>query len=425
MTPLKSKEITYEGKSGVFLYNEEEQKEVPKEEEPTQNLIEVWKGETILIEDFPLNKISLPEYADVTKVYEVIEIETLQASWRGARIGKYGDRLRLVPDSEKLDSNKRYIALVTIPRDLPSGRYGNYLVLDKTLPEKPLFPMYMEIQSSQCLRASFKATEIQDWTMEGFQTQKYIDMLRRFWIEPIKHTTTYYPSDIDRDAWGGKEYSFQNVVFDQAIAPPLIWAGQPGPHPPIDWLEKVSGRASQGTMFYGPDEPGHYGMSISEAVERVKYLNSYSKLPVMLTSLPRQEFNNLNVVYCPVRNWLDRAEDMETGIYGSCMAQGNCVNTSSPESRTQFPVHVIEGDPINDWQRSIIDAYEKGAQFYLYYNSTQRLLTCHEPGGLYEQGGNGDGTHFYYDPKTGYPEPSIRLVHYLLALQEVTKRMLS
>ena len=131
------------------------------------------------------------------------------------------------------------------------------------------------------------------------------------------------------------------------------------------------------------------------------------------------------IVYTVIQNWDDPSFlPDQKGSYFSCMAQGNCGDPTTPGPRTPYPVAVIEGDPLFDFQRSIWLAYNNKARFVLYYKLTKKLATCWEPGALYSEGGNGDGTALYVDRRTGEVIPSLRLVHWHIAQQAVEKEIL-
>jgi hypothetical protein len=54
------------------------------------------------------------------------------------------------------------------------------------------------------------------------------------------------------------------------------------------------------------------------------------------------------------------------------------------------------------------------------------LLTCWDKGGLFDEqdGGNGDGTAMYVDTRTGLVIPSVRMMHWHIAQQQVEKEMI-
>lgn len=395
----------------------------PTPDPPTQEPdIIAWKGETIYIRepDMPV-EVEPYEY----ELFELVGVETINPSWEGARVGTYFDAL-MPTDS----FSRASLARVKIPRDATPGTYtimGKVVrIEDMLLPEKPAMPMYMELASQKCLDARFQATNTQDWSEQVWITKEYIQLLRDYWIEPTKHTVTYYPSNLE-------QYSWRELAFDGAIAPPLIWAGTPGGSLNESWIRSVAAVAPLGSMFYGIDEAGTgpSGVSVEQALARMLELKEAAPgMKVMQTGVWHPEYEDYNrheISFNSVSVYTDQylSEGIPVqGEYGSCMATGNCVNTSQPNPRRtpHYPVHVLEGGYEDDWKASIIRAYEKGLDYYMHFSANLRLTTCWEPGGLYNEGGNGDGTQIYYHPETGLPLPSMRLVAYHEALQEVTKR---
>lgn len=378
--------------------------------DPELPYIEAWRGETVYAEA----QVNSPF---PTTFYKARMVSTANASWRGARIGAYPDCLEPVAEGEEYN-----LCAIHVPRDAAPGSYniGDILlkVEDRTLPDKPLFPMYCGLQSQHCFDAFRKATGSTDWSKQGEVAQWYIDMLRSFWIEPYKHTTTFFPTNLEKDVWGGTKYSYYEVAINQAIATPMLWAGERSA-PNGAWLFEVANSKAK-VWFHGIDEPGTgpSGITAQEAFDRVNLLQGYGS--VVQTGAWYNEYANMNVEYCKPINWIDTKPGAPDGLYTSCMAAGNCSNNSDPNARTDYPTLAIEGDPYSDWQRFITLSREK-AEFALYFHSTLNLTKCWDSGGLYQEGVNGGGTLFYYNPTTGEPWPSVRLAHLHIALQEMSK----
>ena len=168
---------------------------------------------------------------------------------------------------------------------------------------------------------------------------------------------------------------------------------------------------------------GPSGATVQMAIERINYLNSQVPgINTIQTGVPHPEYNGLNVDVWVPNVWSEKHDSEYLGMYSSCMATGNCVNTSTPNPRTTSPVCVIEGDPISDWQGTVDQAHEYDCDAVMHYSATQMLTTCWED--QYNEGGNGAGTQVYYDPANGDPWPSVRLLNYHIALQRVTKERL-
>src|SRR5690606_27860664 len=89
----------------------------------------------------------------------------------------------------------------------------------------------------------------------------------------------------------------------------------------------------------------------------------------------------------------------------SCMAQGQC-SDGGPREPTGTPLSVIEAPEIHLMMQPVM-AYALGAKRAMYYTVTKRLRTAWEPGGQWNEGGNGDGTATYIH--AGKPAASVRL----------------
>lgn len=386
-------------------------------EPPVTNAIEVWQGETVFI--YVDNGFTTDAGLGLVTGYKKRPITTLMPSFEGARVGDYYDALE--------PSNEADIVAIKITGDpgLYQTSEGAYRVLDQQMPENPPFPMYAELNSYECLRTYFKATgDTQNWAMQGPITRKYADLLRSFWVEPFKHSIRYYPPDITRDGWGTTEYSYKTLVLDTAIAEPLIWAGELTTAPPAGFISQLP----PGSLYYGQDEAGSGpgGGTVEQAIARIEYiLREDPQALILQTGLWREQYLAFPVLFAPVRNVYDALPDAAFSkfwmIYGSCMATGNCALSQNPRPRTPYPVHVVEGDPIGDWERAILEAASFGANAYMHYAATKRLSMYWEPGGIYNEGGNGDGTLLAFDPETGDPWPTVRLMHSFIALQKVAK----
>jgi hypothetical protein len=431
----------------------------------TGQIIEAWKGERVYIfgdfkalDDDGAVKLS-------KRRYKKREITTWIPSWKDARVGSYFDAL------EPLEDNNTYavadITVFEVPFNMPSrdiqivsqnpSNQQTLRILDKILyseSKQVTFPMYSEVNSYNCFKAKTFAVNQYPYcedkcnALQGPQTEKAIKLSRQFGIEPFKQSIFRHP-----DLRANGVYSYYHFVFEDNIAPPLIWCAQlydkdlGEGFQPDKWLKAVNEIAPEGTMAYCADEPGTVGKSVQEAIKIIELVKSNaSKLTPMVTSTPEifvksvgiDKVNELGIVFAPVQN-VDNKDlipinprsglKFRKGSYFSCMAQGNCANVEDAGSsllhkRTDFPVAVVEGDPEKDFKRSIHLAYENKADFVLYYDITKRIDKSWIPGEMYDEGVNGDGTAMYYDPKTGDPWPSIRMMYWDIARQEVEKEIL-
>jgi hypothetical protein len=115
--------------------------------------IEVWKGERVYLEgDFT----SSDERLTVRK-YKKMGITTVIPSFQEAEVKKYFDALKLVSDGTEIAD----ITVFEIPRNITiteisllskNSNVSTILrILDKTLPEISVFPMYSEINSERSM----------------------------------------------------------------------------------------------------------------------------------------------------------------------------------------------------------------------------------------------------------------------------------
>ena len=425
--------------------------------------LEVWRRETAYIfKDIPVNPWS--EHIALRR-YSTQAVITQRPSWQGVRIGEFLDALvPLYPD----DSASAQVTAIDIAAEAPAGTYSfttasgepvELTVVDQALPAQRLFPFYSEVGSEDCRKAyleikglaAYCADEANHndqrcWQPQGPQTLKAIALARQFGIEPVKQSLFLFDNpqaDIQDilDRMNGP-YGYKNIVLTGTIAPPIIWCGsinQPDrcydPHP--FFLKQINDLAPPGSIAWCADEPcveerGN-GMDASKALDRVQYVQKYA--PRLIPMITTDKINmlklqrlavNLPILYTIIQNDDDPGLiSDQKGSYFSCMAQGNCSGTDPIHPRTDFPVAVIEGDPTCDFEGAIRRAYANRARFALYYKITKRLSTCWQPGGLYNEGGNGDGTALYVDKATGDPIPSIRLLHWHRAQQAVEKEIVA
>jgi hypothetical protein len=296
---------------------------------------------------------------------------------------------------------------------------------------------------------------------QGPQTLKTINLARQFGIEPTKQSISFF----NLTDYG--EYSYHKLVIENAIAPPLIWCGSLledesiKPNQRVKWLNEINEIVPDDCLAYCTDEPGTRGKSIQYAMEIIKLVRENApKLRPMITCDPRlfyrdydgifdaETIRELEIVFTPLQNIDNLPIDLypkkensrfRKGSYFSCVAQGNCSNKFNPSDvnkRTNCPVAVVEGSPVDDFQRSIQVAYANQADFVLYYMLNKRTHKCWDKTwskdgeiGIYSEGGNGDGTAMYYDPtqgpdKDGDPWPSLRMMNWDIARQGIEKKIL-
>ena len=437
--------------------------------------VEAWRRETTYHEaDIRVNP--WPDEFELRR-YRIRAIITTKPSWHGARVGRYWDALEPVNSPEEAADLS---AILVLPNTTPgirsfqtaSGDSVELAVLDRELPEQRRFPLYSEVTSLDCLYGfhglgRIKRIDINTaptlanppWTREGELARHAIELARRFGIEPVKQAQVQFDNPsankVEIDDRMNGPYGYKNLVLDGAIAAPIIWCGtinqdsgtpdRPDgnydPHP--YFLSLINEQAPAGTMAWCADEPsvegcGGIGMDITKALDRVRYVKKHApKLIPMITTgtcaLAHLQAlgEGLGIIYTIVQND-DHPQLLShhKGSYFSCMAQGcgddnEDKTNNNNKNRTHFPVAVIEGCPVHDFQGAIQLAYKNNANFALYYKITENLRSCWVDGDLYHAGGNGDGTAMYIDERTGLTMPSVRMMHWHRAQNMVEKQMLS
>jgi hypothetical protein len=427
-----------------------------------------WRGETVYVEADIRDNPSTAQFA--LRRYQIGMVETEVRSFVWARIGQYGDALIPVESPEEAAS----ITAIEVKANAITGEHvfsgapsegaslsGKSLILrvmEADLPANRVFPFYAEVNSNDCLRAyvHFKRLNEND-NPEEFRIERQVEvtqhalaLARQFGIEPVKQSIDWF----DEPAIASVDVSqrmlrtsYRDLVFKNNIAPPIIYCGswdwngdwrKRHPdipyHPSPGFLAELEKLAPDGAMAWCADEPGTTGMSIEDAIERVKHVRKYApKLVPMITTGSRSLEKlrslaaDLPIRYCIVQNE-DRPDQLPgpKGSYFSCMAQGCGGSRVNRPHRTFYPVAVVEGDPVMDFQGAIRTARDMQAVFVLYYKLNKNLLTCWDKGGLFDDrdGGNGDGTAMYVDASTGLVIPSVRMMHWHIAQQQVEKEMI-
>jgi len=444
-------------------------------------IIEAWKGERVYLED----DVTASDGRLVTRKYKKLPIKTAIPSFQEAEVKEYFDVLKPVSNGAETAD----VTVLEIPRDIAATEVSlssknpntsiSLTILNKTLPQTSVFPMYSEVSSERSMypKILVRGENIEDrnskdkiirdkwWdkyeSFQGPQTLKAINLARQFGIEPTKQAISFF----NLTDYG--KYRYDKLVIENAIAPPLIWCGNLldkqsiKPDQRVEWLRKINDIVPDDSLAYCADETGTIGMSVENAMEIIKLVRENApKLRPMVTCSPRlfyrdydgifdaETIRSLEIVFAPVQNIDNLPIDLypkkensrfRKGSYFSCMAQGNCfnkVNSDCVDKRTEFPVAVVEGDPVNDFQRSIRLAYENQADFVLYYMLNKRTHKCWDKKsiqdtgiGIYSEGGNGDGTAMYYNPtegpdEDGEPWPSVRMMHWDIARQQIEKEIL-
>jgi hypothetical protein len=330
------------------------------------------------------------------QAYEIREVETLIPSYKGARVGKYGDALMPV---ETLETGKRYWVDYT---GLKAGTADIYVLgeLVRVTVEdrdyKQPLPVYMEMQFAQVSKAHGLADVGTNFEQRVTLNKQYAALLRAHGVEPIKHAVTVYPNTtFNNNRWN-------ELVLDNRIAAPCLFGPAPTLPPSSTLLQAIEAAIKAGTLpadswAYAWDEGEGDATITQQALTRVNLIRQYApSLKIMITRRPDPAFGN--VIFTPVINWFTAWGSNGPGwIYTSCMANGNCTNKTSADlvkEATTFPMMVLDA-PETDPERFVIEGAATGATALLYFNTTQKMPTAFDPGGQYNEGGNGDGTLLY------------------------------
>lgn len=397
------------------------------------------------------------------KAYKVRQVETLMPSFKGAAIGMHDDPLEPVTEIGGALRNGRYWieAKLTEPGVQTFGELAVAVVKPGPI---VTMPFYMELQHSQ-VGAAHGLTDVSANQAARFaKTELYKKLLREHGVEPIKHGVPSVPAiaadgTLDLETKTGGVASLKQQLFDGAIFPVMLI----GPNlttlqeltlgAKLDWsmagwgvtstqieakaevtqtmvdarhaailrfaaaLKKTveTGKVPAGTWAYAWDE--------GEGVVDAKAL--YTAQLLKQTGLKVMETRNVTDAFKPFVDWFFPVVSAVQpgwilgGAYVSCMSQGNCQNKADPSQvapPSGDPMFVLDAPSVH--ARAIPWVLARlGAPRGLYFNSTQKLTTAWQPGGLYSEGGNGDGTDVF--PGTdGNPWPSLRLKRLYRGLQD-------
>ena len=379
------------------------------------------KGETLGIEIRGASGVELPAGAHA---FEIKTVETKIPSFKGARVGTYEDPV--VPVSA-ITAGGNYWVDYPVARDAEpgietvriAGRDFTLTVVDAEIPTNPTVPLYMELQSRQTVIAHGLEENV---VVQGPLTKKYVDLYREHRIEPIKQAITQYPTE-DLDQWGQFGASWRQLVLDGAIAPPCLFGPDFWRDPDVNMLHRIATQVPNG-WIYAWDEGEYNAYMTGLALARVQMLKrEVPNTRLMITRQESPDFRPYIDEFTPVLDWFKQPGMMQDytktyGLYTSCMAQGNCKDQTaeSAEGPTGTPMMVLDAPAVHTRAFPVM-IYSMGASYGLYFNGTQNLPTAWAPGGLYNEGGNGDGTLVY--PCGDGPCASLRMKHLRQGMNDV------
>lgn len=333
------------------------------------------------------------------EVFEIRRIRTLVPSFQGVTVGDYDDPLVPAVDPCSLSRVWVDVAAPQTAGVYTYRVYGNTIdlrVIDEQIPARPTIPFYVAVGSNVHLAHGLPDTV----SNQGPMIQKYSAMIRAHRIEPFGQNITNYPrldanGNIDFDYWSQFGGSFRQLVLDGSIAPPMVLRWVPSERPSTALLRAFQSaiQAQQlpwGSWYYLWDEQESLPTTKPEALARAQNADTYApSLSVMVTWRHDPNFAPYVNTFMPsFEFWTGQ----ENGAYVSCMAQGSCTSAVGTPSGT--PMMLIDSPRIH--QRAFPVAVQAmGARVGLYYMSTLRLRTSWDPGGQWNEGGNGDGTLLY------------------------------
>jgi hypothetical protein len=359
------------------------------------------------------------------RFYEPQMVTTRIPSFKDARVGAWPDALRPVATVE---AGKSYWLDVTYlggqvrtgmtMAALPSIAFVGLPEFDFSGPSR--FPFYAEAQFAQIARAHGLADVGETYAARVVLAKKYHQLMREHRVEPMKQGVTVYPDPTL------KANFFEELVLQNRIAPPVLFGPAPGNPPSLALLQAIqkallSGYLPPGTLCYSWDEG--QGALDAQALSVGQQIRAVApQLQQLMTRYITDPFKEVVDIFCVVINQLNQAgfppslsyQGKKLFAYASCMSNGNCQPQTDPAHvapRTGFPCFVVETP--TEPREFVLQAQDLGAVGGMYYCFTKNLPKAWEAGGLYNEGGNGDGTMLYPDRREGIEEPmaSLRLKH--------------
>lgn len=390
------------------------------------------KGETAEIELPPGPCPTVQDDLNLsTEVLERRAITTTRPSFFGAAVGEHLDALVPCQTGEKgvwLD--------VTASRSAIPGRYlvagKTVLILSKELSVRPPLPFYAALNFDDVKR--LWGADGDYLTKFGRQMHDWVRFVRAHRIEPTHQwPQAHAPADMNTFREFGLTY--KSLVLDDAIAPPMVVRAGPAPSP--EQLRAIQGYIQ--SHFFEPDVWAYtwdegQPAALTSLLARAKLIRDHApSLKQWATWEPLPEVFPILDGFMPVMDWyglnVKPPYQKPWGLYTSCMAQGSCHEGGAKPTGT--PLSVVEAPTIHLRMFPVV-AYALGAQRILYYSLTKYIDRVWTPGGMFNEGGNGDGTVLYHLDKQ--PIASVRLkfwrkgmndLEYLRLLQEDGKLLVT
>lgn len=341
--------------------------------------------------------------------YKMLPYVTTAASFQGARIGSYLDALS--PVTSACPGDQVWVDL-QITVSLSPGVYpvlpGQTLTVWKmTMPSKPTFPLYAELQGFSAMLAQGYPSS-SNVSIQGPVTAAYAAVYRAHRVEPIKQAVVgLNTGNVDTFASSGG--SFRQLVLTGAIAPPCIF-GPAGALSSGTTPQSAASLQYAETLLKSGDIPvGSYGYVEDEGTDATviaSWLANYQTNAPDLLRMITHTYSTTLLANTFVTNLNSYSGGTIQWGYVSCSAQGTCANTATPGAWTGTPMFVIDAPTSHarafPWVLGSI-----GAKAGLYYNFTQAIQTAWT--NQYFFGGNGDGTLLYPSTQLNPPVASVRL----------------
>jgi hypothetical protein len=356
-------------------------------------------------------------------LFRIDSVTTTKASASTFSVGTFEDPLVSQPDgcAKNLWIDVKSIGVSGKEMLSVDGKTYNVLVLKAQLPLNPTMPAYTEYRSWNVMKAHGLADNV---TNQAAIAVKYSGLLREHRIEPIKHWVLPYPS-ADLNQWSTMGGSYKQMVLDNRIAPPCIFGPDLTADPSVATLTQIEGQLKSGALppdawAYIWDEGQTADLAKIQARSALIRTNAPT-IRQMATWEPIVEVKTLLNVFAPVMDWFKQPNGhtadyagLTYWLYTSCMAQGSCsTGTGTP---TGTPMFVLEADHVHQRAFPVI-GYQLGAKAVLYYKADKMISTALTAGGLFNEGGNGDGT-LLYAIGTG-PASSVRLKAWRKGMNDV------
>jgi len=383
------------------------------------------RGETseICVERNEVSEFTLSADGLAFKIFAIKPVTTLRSSFQGAEVGNYEDLLEEAPRGNyqnlwiDVTANKNAVPgnrEITI-----DGKVYKIKILNQIIPDKPTLFAYVEYASWNVMKVMGLEDHV---SQQAIAAKQMNELFRSHRIEPIKQWILRYPNP-NINLWSEYNASFKQLVIDGAIAPPCIFGFDRNP-PSIESLKAIESWIKNNEI---PSDSWCYTWDEGQPSELTQLINRSNVIRInspSLTQMATWEPNPIALkenidIFCPVMDWFKQPNHVQEytipyWLYTSCMAQGSC--TDGNGNPTGTPMFVTEAPAIHQRAFPVI-AYQLGAEACLYYKADKLLSTSDQPGGIFNEGGNGDGTLLYLKEKKIHP--SMRLKNWRKGLNDV------